>query len=154
MSCAIRQRIIYIRLWQRSRHLIQAREIRNEEKGQPCGHGHSFQEDMIQGSRIQGFEGSSENLKKQSTLDPLNPRSLGPLFAAFLRRPVTSEKGKDISPEKRNSPLLGVQGLRSPRSLLSCDQETLDRLATYFIYASLVAPPAHSSGIYDVAPCI
>jgi hypothetical protein len=90
MSCAIRQRIIYIRLWQRSRHLIQAREIRNEEKGQPCGHGHSFQEDMIQGSRIQGFEGSSENLKKQSTLDPLNPRSLEPLFAVFLRTPVTT----------------------------------------------------------------
>jgi hypothetical protein len=70
----------------------------------------------------------------------LNPRILGPLFAVFLRRPVTSEKGKDISLEKSNSPLLGGEGLRSLRSLLSFDLEALDRLAVYCIYASLVAP--------------
>jgi hypothetical protein len=70
------------------------------------------------------------------------------------RTPVTSERGKDISPEKRNSPLLGVEGLCCLRSLLSFDLEALDWLAAYFIYASLVAPSAYSSGICDVAPCI
>jgi hypothetical protein len=38
------------------------------------------------------------------------------------------------------STLLGVEGLRSLRSLLSFDLEALDRLAAYFIYASVVAP--------------
>jgi hypothetical protein len=47
-----------------------------------------------------------------------------------------------------------VEGLCCLRSLLSFDLEALDTLAAYFTYASLVAPPAHSSGIYDVASSI
>ncbi len=38
------------------------------------------------------------------------------------------------------------------RSLLSFDLEALDRLATYCLYVSVGAPPAHNSGICDAAP--
>jgi hypothetical protein len=52
--------------------------------------------------------------------------------------------------KKSDSPLLGVEGLRCLRSLLSFDLEALDRLAAYFIYASLVAPWRLTSNSYMV----
>jgi len=40
--------------------------------------------------RIQGFEGSRETIKNENTtLEPLNPGTLGPLFAVLLRTGVT-----------------------------------------------------------------
>jgi hypothetical protein len=78
-----------------------------------------------------------QTLENQPTASP----GWDPFGDVILKRtPLISEKGKDISPEKRNSPLLGVEGLRSLRSFLSFDLEALDRLAAYLIYASLVAP--------------
>jgi hypothetical protein len=69
-----------------------------------------------------------------------------PALVILKRTPVTSEKVKDISPEKRNSPLLGVEGVRSLHSVLSFDLEALDRLAAYFIYASVVPLPHTAAG--------
>jgi hypothetical protein len=54
------------------------------------------------------------------------------------RTPMTSEKGKDISPEKSNSPLLGVEGLRCLQSLLGAPVYCTGQSSNIYMVARVI----------------